>query len=247
MFLMGVSPSHDWAVLGSLADELDALEAADRQHITLCFGVHPWYAHVQDADGLWLAQLRALLERVPHALLGEIGLDRVAVTPDTGRCEFAAQQAALARQLDLAACLARPVSLHCVRAFGSLFDELRARAADALPPTLALHSYTGTAGFALSLLALPRVGARVYFSFSSVINARGGRAKLAAVLAVVPRERVLLESDEDDLNAQPAAMRDIATLVAEAWGEVDPAAVAVQCATNAREFARGGQATAPVA
>jgi TatD DNase family protein len=49
------------------------------------FAVHPWFAHRRGSD--WLEELEALLRRNPGAIVGEIGLDRAAKAPDTGRCE----------------------------------------------------------------------------------------------------------------------------------------------------------------
>ena len=62
-----------------------------------------------------------------------------------------------------------------------------------------LHSYGGSADFAKSLLKLGGgLGARIYFSFSARINLRPPATKLAAVLAAVPLDRLLLESDDSD-------------------------------------------------
>jgi Tat protein secretion system quality control protein TatD with DNase activity len=79
----------------------------------------------------WEPRLRALLTKHPHAVVGELGLDRAAVIPGTrrARCSPQHQLALLQAQLSVAAELGRPVSVHCVRAHGMLYDELRLRAA----------------------------------------------------------------------------------------------------------------------
>ena len=49
------------------------------------FGIHPWFAHsVQDG---WVERQRALLIAHPGSIVGEIGLDKAARTPETGKCE----------------------------------------------------------------------------------------------------------------------------------------------------------------
>jgi len=106
--------------------------------------------------GEWEPRLRALLAKHPSAIVGEIGLDRSAVLPagsssrggrgvgaggDEGagappppasaaraRCRPSHQRALLRAQLSVAAAMGRPASVHCVRAHGALYDELRARA-----------------------------------------------------------------------------------------------------------------------
>ncbi|CAN0533077.1 unnamed protein product [Ectocarpus sp. 12 AP-2014] len=88
-------------------------------------GLHPWYAHARSEE--WLRDLTALLEQHPHALVGEIGLDKVARTPDTRRVEWDDQLGVFQTQMELAARMSRPVSVHCVKAHGKLVDCLRGR------------------------------------------------------------------------------------------------------------------------
>jgi len=42
-------------------------------------------------DAEWLRDLENRLVANPQAIMGEIGLDKVATTPDTGRCEYESQ------------------------------------------------------------------------------------------------------------------------------------------------------------
>ncbi|KAF8983146.1 hypothetical protein BGZ46_010811 [Entomortierella lignicola] len=84
-----------------------------------------------------LKELRRLLEEHPHAVLGEIGLDRTARVPEpinTRETEQKKTTLALTsiqhqldlvrEQLKLAASLSRPVSFHCVQAYGHWHDFL---------------------------------------------------------------------------------------------------------------------------
>mmetsp|Transcript_15204 Transcript_15204/g.39150 ORF Transcript_15204/g.39150 Transcript_15204/m.39150 type:complete len:141 (+) Transcript_15204:316-738(+) len=94
--------------------------------------------------------------------------------------------------MELATRLQRPAVVHCVHAFGDLMDTLRG--AERLPPVIYLHSYSGSAAFATSLLKLKGgVGQTIYFGFSAFVNLR--IKKTRAVLAAVPEDRILLESD----------------------------------------------------
>lgn len=130
----------DWAVLPTL------------EHVAAFgLGVHPWRAHRVAAG--WEARLEAALQAQPHALVGEIGLDKAARAPETGQTEWEAQLAVFRAQLRMAGALGRPVSVHCVRAHGPLYEELKGLPPEAAaPPTLALHSYTGSPDLAVSLL-----------------------------------------------------------------------------------------------
>ena len=154
-------------------------------------------------------------------------------------------------QLDLASELRRPIVLHCVRAHGALLDELRERAHAAshardgshardanharvrtLPPVVVMHAYGGSVETARQLLALgDAVGTAIYFGVSPRA-APGTRA--AAALAIVPANRLLLESDEHDAQTASAALDQSRRHVcaARAW---DDAQAAEQTAANARD------------
>eukprot|EP00873_Tetraselmis_striata_P046610 jgi/Tetstr1/466874/TSEL_011330.t1 len=193
-------------------DASQALCAADPARRALALGVHPWHAHSaapapagrpddtpgrshsagQKGCGGWLERLEERLLASPAAVVGEIGLDRKWTTPDTGEIEYDKQTVVFRQQMELATRLQRPAVLHCVHAFGDLMDTLRG--AERLPPVIYLHSYSGSAAFATSLLKLKGgVGQTIYFGFSAFVNLR--IKKTRAVLAAVPEDRILLESD----------------------------------------------------
>jgi Tat protein secretion system quality control protein TatD with DNase activity len=163
----------------------DALEYASKSPYTLpALGVHPWYLH--NVSSGWLERLESLLLQHPSALVGEIGLCKMARNLRTeGSKEFALQRQrkAFSDQMYLAAKLRRPVSVHCVKQHRVLLDileEFRRHAteefqkrmneetsqanttveddrknfiAQALPPTVAMHSFTGTAQHVKDLLS----------------------------------------------------------------------------------------------
>lgn len=189
------SSEEDWPAVAKLAHEHTWIRPA--------FGLHPWY--VKERGPKWLTTLRDHLAAHPHAVVGEIGLDRWIENPDIdAQLECFRQQLALAVELD------RPASIHCLRAWGLLEETLRTCT---LPRRgFLLHSYGGPAemipGFA-------RLGA--YFSLSPYF----GHPRKAAQLAVfrsVPLDRLLAETDApdmwppDELNPHPLKSADSTSL-----------------------------------
>jgi Tat protein secretion system quality control protein TatD with DNase activity len=237
---MGTRPG-DWAAVAALA-------AAWPERVVPAYGVHPWHAHRLPAppnelpsaaavgtEPPWCAQLRARLQATPAAVVGEIGLDKVARLPDRapGPADLAHQQALFRWQLALAGALRRPVSVHCVRASAAVVETLRALPQAARPPAVAMHSYLGSADTVRLLL---RVGVPVFFGFSACICLRApDRARAAA--AVVPPDRVLVESD----HADPAQVHaDLHVMLAwladvQGWAGGAPEAAA-RTAANARRW-----------
>lgn len=149
--------------------------------LTLAFGIHPWYA--EDCTDEALANLRDVLIKHPTACVGEIGLD--------GCREETHQLDTLLAQLELAAELHRPVILHCVRAWGKLFETL-------LPwqnkiPGWMIHGVNCSA----ELLTHPFCKAKnIFFSVGSFH--RPLTEKRAALLRAIPSDRLLIESDAPD-------------------------------------------------
>jgi TatD DNase family protein len=146
--------------------------------------VHPWYVKEQPPD--WIEQLRALLLRHPEAGVGEVGLDRWIEQPDVPL-----QMQFFNAQLDLAHELERPLSIHCLRAWGVMQETLTAAK---LPRCgFLLHSYGGSAELVPSFVIL---GA--YFSVSPYFFHPRKAAQLEVFLQV-PLDRLLLETDAPDM------------------------------------------------
>lgn len=147
------------------------------------YGIHPWQAAT--AEEGWLDDLRDYLAIHPQSSIGEIGLDTWIDDPslDVQRPVFRAQ-------LELAAELAKPMSIHCLKAWGPLMEELKA-----CPPTapFLMHSYGGSIECARQLLDL---GA--YFSFSGYFL-QPRKAAVVEVFKQVPKDRVLIETDAPDM------------------------------------------------
>jgi len=188
MVIMGVGV-QDW-------DIVEKVYLDNPEKVIPAFGVHPWFAHLHyNSIPSWLPKLRTLLLKYPSSILGEIGLDKFAKTPETGKNEYQFQMEVLRVQIELAAELERPISVHCVRAFGPLFDFFKNL--KNYPPAVVMHSYGGSTDIVNGLLKIAKYGKRFYFGFSHCINVSHESPKLLAVMKMIPRERILIESDQN--------------------------------------------------
>lgn len=176
----------DWPVVAELA----------RQHpwILPSYGLHPWDAGNRSSD--WLARLREQLAADPRAAIGEIGLDRWildSAKPDDPRlaglrrAPLEEQGEVFLKQLALAATENRPVTIHCLQAFGALEGILRHVNTPACG--FLLHAYGGPAEM---VDTFAERGA--YFSFNGAFLEPRHAAKRAAFQRV-PADRLLVETD----------------------------------------------------
>lgn len=165
----------DWPAVEKLA-------LAHPDFILPAFGIHPWKAHAA-TDG-WRERLAVLLEKHPHATLGECGLDKwVSFPPMDVQMPVFAQQLALSRKTG------RPLTIHCLKAWGALLESLSAQP----PPRFLMHSFGGSLETARQLLPM---GA--WFSFSGhFLHPR--KAGSLEVFRQLPRDRILLETDAPDM------------------------------------------------
>jgi TatD DNase family protein len=122
---------------------------------------------------------------VPSAV-GEIGLDRHIEPRDESL-----QEEAFRAQLSLAAELGRPVTIHCVQAWGWIMEILRTQRP--LPEKMLFHSYGGSAEI---IRPLAEMGG--YFSYAgSLLREQAVNRRKA--LAATPPERLLFETDSPDI------------------------------------------------
>uniref|UniRef100_A0A383WQE8 TatD related DNase n=1 Tax=Tetradesmus obliquus TaxID=3088 RepID=A0A383WQE8_TETOB len=116
--------------------------------------------------------------------------------------------------------------MHCVRGYGHLLQLFTALAAtpDSCPPKVMLHSYGGSVEEIPRFCRLKGLGDRFYFSFSHAINARTPE-KLAARIAAVPDDRLLIESDQVTPLVIDGGLREICRVVAgvKGWGMAETA------------------------
>jgi TatD DNase family protein len=180
--------------------------AAAEPGVVAAVGVHP---HVARAAG-GLASFRELLAAPKAVAVGEIGLDYYydhSPRPDQRRVFVAF--------LGLAAEVGRPAIVHCRDAFDDCLPMLREAAATGV--RLLVHSFTGTPAQAEQVLGF---GALV--SFNGMVTFPKGD-NIRAALAVVPVERLVLETDSPYLapvpyrgrRNQPAYVVEVGKRVAE--------------------------------
>jgi TatD DNase family protein len=166
----------DWPAVAELAE--------NHPQVIPCFGLHPWYVKDRSAD--WLGRLETFLDHMPGGV-GEIGLDRWIEDRDDE-----AQEEVFRAQLDLARKKRRPVMIHCLRAWGRLMEILREE--KPLTAGMLIHAYGGPAELVAELTAM---GA--YISFAGTVL-EPKRSRTLAAMMVVPRDRLLLETDAPDLS-----------------------------------------------
>ncbi|KAJ3319019.1 hypothetical protein HDV06_006771 [Boothiomyces sp. JEL0866] len=225
----------DFSLVESLAAKYDKIIPA--------YGIHPWFTNSECN----LDELEKYLLKYPAALVGEIGLDKVATDKDGNLYDFKKQLDLFQQQMDLAIKYRRPVSVHCVHTpsemlnYFTVMDKTCAKfkksnLALPCPPSIMMHSFTASLEIAKQLIKLPRIGKRFYFSFSHFVNARS--PKSLEKINGIPDDRILIESDIHDTSMVDEAMEKIITLVASAkgWSVEETVNLTTQ---NTIEFLRG--------
>ncbi len=164
--------------------------AAEFAHVWAAVGVHP-----SDAQRLGIGRLCEALDVIRNlaaqnkvVAVGEIGLDYHydEIDKDCQSAYFAAQME-LARELKL------PVIIHTRDAMGDTLDLL-ARYPDV---TGVMHSYSGSAEVARQLC-----DKGWYISFSGPVTYKNA-AKVKEAAAIVPEDRILVETDSPYLPPVP--------------------------------------------
>ena len=178
--IVNATREADWTAVEMLA-------AAEPDFVLPAFGIHPWQAHTVGTD--WQEKLASLLEKHPRASIGECGLDSWISEPP-----LEIQRPIFIAQLRLARALDRPLTIHCLKAWGALFDAF----AEAPPSSrFLMHSFGGSIETARRLIPL---GA--YFSFSGhFLQPR--KSSVLDVFRQLPLDRILLETDAPDMPPPP--------------------------------------------
>ena len=110
----------------------------------------------------------------------------------TGRCRVQEQYALFEAQLQLAKELDLPVSVHDREAHAEMYELLRK-----YKPRGALHCYSGSAEDAVWL-----VEQGLYLGFGGAVTYKGAK-RAAKVLAAIPHDRALLETDCPYMAPEP--------------------------------------------
>ena len=174
--IVNATRESDWPAVENLA-------LAHPDFVIPAFGIHPWHAHT--AGPGWQEKLVRVLGKFPAASIGECGLDRWIDHPP-----IEVQRPVFLDQLQIARELDRPVTIHCLKAWGPLSDAFAA----APPPSrFLMHSFGGSIETARELIP-----AGAYFSFSGhFLHPR--KAAVLDVFRQLPRDRILLETDAPDM------------------------------------------------
>jgi TatD DNase family protein len=194
-------------------------------------GVHPFFLDHLPSD--WKSSLEALVRDNPCGI-GEIGLDN-----DTAEAPAAFQDEVFSFQYRLAETYNRPVIAHCRKSWDTMFIHLDGLDSDR---RILFHSFAGPSD---KSVRLAEQGA--YFSFSGSLtwpgNKRGPRA-----IGLIPKDRLLFETDAPDIPAftdppadartlnEPANVRLVYEKAAELLSQ-DLDALCSDSLTNAKRFA----------
>ncbi len=213
-----------------------ALAEAD-PHIWAAVGVHPHEAKTVTAEVL--AELRDLAGHPRVVAVGEMGLDyyRDLSPRDVQRRVFR-------QQLDLAREVGKPIIIHDRQAHADVLRILHewVGSGDRQDTVGVVHCFSGDVGMAREVIALG-----LYVGIDGPVTYPNA-GRLRAVVAGVPLERVLIETDCPYLTPhphrgrrnEPAYVRLVAEAVAEAKG-VALADVARVTTENARRLFDWGE------
>jgi TatD DNase family protein len=222
----GVGPIVAVGALDTIEADRLTVEIAERHsRVFAAVGVHPHNASA--CDDARIAALERLARAPRVVAIGESGLDFHYM-----QSPAEAQERALRRHLELARAFGRPLVIHCRKAEQRLCEIVRETG---LPPAGgAIHCFTGDAAAAREFVALG-----FYISFSGILTFKNAGAVRAAA-AVVPEERLLVETDAPYLapephrgeRNEPAYVRRTFERLAELRA-ADPEALAVSIRANA--------------
>jgi TatD DNase family protein len=216
---------------GPVASNLGAVALAGRHgdvRVVAAVGIHPH--HASSGDDTAFADLARLAREPGVVAVGETGLDfHYDFSPPD------AQRAAFARTIALARETGLPLVVHVREAQREAADILRTEDAAAVGGVI--HCFTGDAGDARRYLDLG-----FHVSVSGIVTFRNAQAIRDAV-AVVPRDRLLIETDAPYLapvpyrgkRNEPAWVVRVAETVAVVWG-LPLAEVAAATTANARRL-----------
>lgn len=190
--------------IGNLYKNFDTIEAGSLYSV----GLHPWFITAET----WQQQFQTVKEkcRLQNIVaVGEAGLDKVCTT------DFALQQTVFAAHIQLANELQKPLIVHCVRAHSEAISLLKQH--NIKVPVL-FHGFTKSKELALQLMAQG-----YYLSFGHGLM----KENLRTVLAALPLEQVLLETDNST-----ATIQEIYSLAASAF-QIDEDSLSLQLSKNA--------------
>lgn len=156
--------------------------ATRNQSVIPFLGIHPWYA--DRAVGGWQTRMKKQLESYEKPSgIGESGLDK------TCNVRISTQVDLFEAHLETAHSLIKPITLHCVRSWGTLVDILESHARQNSLPKTMIHSFSGSYE---TMKRLTQIGC--FISYSTIITDHR-QTKIRRVFIQTPIEHLLLETD----------------------------------------------------
>jgi TatD DNase family protein len=164
--------------------------ATENPHLFAAIGFHP--NDTADFDEAALAQLRELAVLPEVVAIGEIGLDYYwDKVPRQTQKQVFEQQLALAKEVD------KPVIIHQRESGADTMIILRDWGAQRDHPGLVLHSFSGDMDMAAEAIELG-----FYLGISGPVTFKNAR-QLPEIVAAMPPERLLVETDAPFLSPHP--------------------------------------------
>jgi len=164
-------------------EDFSTVEQAAAQDIHPFYGIHPWYTEDRPfKDGRSYDELVRRVSDNKFCGIGECGLD----FSQKYRHNRENQINSFESQLELAFEYNRPLSIHCVQAWGQLVSSLKRFTP--LPAPFMLHSFYGPPEVLHQLLEM-----NAYISLSAM--SLRNLTKSAPVIRKIPSDRILVESD----------------------------------------------------
>jgi len=200
------------------SDWQKALKISKTLNYPIALGAHPWWIHENKSTfHAWIEELETLASATPLSIIGEIGLDKIAVPLDgVTPPDYPFQLEAFTKQLELARKLNKPIAVHCVKATSDIQSALFE--SKQMPRAVLLHSYSGSSEWMRQLVEMKQnKGEHVYFGFSSVVNLRGWKKTLENIRKC-PADRIVVESDLVSCENVENELRKIVAFIAKAKG-----------------------------
>ena len=171
-FICNSFSPEDWSLVLSLI--------RSEERIVPFFGIHPWYAD-SDRSG-WDTELAHVLINHGGAGVGTIGLDKSSKGGD-----YTKQKRIFLRQLEMAAQMFRPVTIHCDEAWDDLVAFLREHKPARI--RFLVRDYQGSPEILEQLTGL---GAYISFSRKAF---KENAASTAELIRKVRKDKLLLETN----------------------------------------------------
>lgn len=164
-----------------------------QEHLDRLYKLGNKYKSIGKAFGIGEVGLDKLFRIPSSGYYGSPHLENISLTKSKVRMEH--QLEIFRAQMELANELQVPVSLHCVKAHGALYDALSSKYLSC--PHIILHSYSGSLDQAKRWVKdFKEQNRKLMFSLSQFVNGKVEKsADLQALVLLLEDHQILLESD----------------------------------------------------